>query len=132
MRRPAVWMLVTAVFLGTFAIAEAKRAPPAEVSPVRVGDIEYRSPHLLHGSMFPGFVEAYDHARRGPVWLRQIYVIRRDPSLEGDVQDVFITRLKHRPDRNVLEVTNEAGGRFELDLETLAVKTVAGDVVIGK
>lgn len=82
--------------------------------------------------MFPGIAEAYDHARGGQVWLRQIYVIRRNPQLEQDVQDVFITRLEHRPERNVLEITNEAGGRFELDLETLVIKTVAGEAVIGK
>lgn len=65
------------------------------------------------------------------VCLRQIYVIRRNPQLEQDVQDVFITRLEHRPDRNVLEITNEAGGRCELDLETLVVKTVAGKALLG-
>lgn len=131
LRRTCGALLVAAGFPGLLEVAEAKRGAPAAVAAVRVGDIEYRAPHLFRGEMFPGFVEAYDHARGGPVWLRQIYVIRRDPSLEGDLQDVCITQLKHLPDRDVLEVTHEAGSRFELDLETLDVKTVAGKGLLG-
>lgn len=108
----------------------AKRSPPAEVAAVRHGQLEYRVRHQIGNGYLPGFVEAWDPAKKGLVWIRQIYTIRRNLDLEEDVQDVFITSLKLIADRNVLEITNEAGGLFELHLETLDVKTVKGKAVI--
>jgi hypothetical protein len=52
--------------------------------------------------------------------------------LEEDVQDVFISGLKLIADHNALEITNERGGLFELNLETLTVKTIKGQAVIQK
>ena len=112
--------------------AFAKRGAPAEVPAVKHGDLEYRVTHHTGNGSMPGFVEAFDTAKNGQVWFRQIYVIRRDPDLEGDVQDVFITGIKVIADRNVLEITNERGGVFELNLETLEVKAVKGQAVIQK
>jgi hypothetical protein len=110
--------------------AFAKRGAPAEVPSVKHGNLEYRVRHQIGNGHLPGFVEAWDTAKNGQVWLRQIYVIRRDPDLEGDVQDVFITGIKLIADRNVLEITNERGGVYELNLETLEVKTMKGQAVI--
>ena len=110
--------------------ALAKRSPPAEVAPVRQGDVEYRVRHSSGGGYLPGFVEARDIAKNQRLWLRQIYVIRRNPDLEQDVQDVFITSVKRIVDRNVLEIRHEPGGLFELDLDTLEVKVVQGQAVI--
>jgi hypothetical protein len=121
-------MVSTLLFVATTAFA--KRAPPAEVAPVRQGDLEYRVRHHTGREYLPGFVEAWDTSKNGLVWHRQIYVIRRNPDLEGDIQDVFITGMKLLPDRNVLEITNEAGGVFELNLETLAVKVLKGQAVL--
>ncbi len=132
MRNRCFGLFLVTILMGMTTVVEAKRSPPSKVPAVRVGDVEYRVTHEVHGRFFPGFVEAYDPARQGTVWHRQIYVIRRDPQLEGDVQDVFITGLKSVPERKALEITNEAGGRFELDLKTLEVKTLAGSAVLGR
>jgi hypothetical protein len=112
--------------------AFAKRGAPVAVPSVRQGNIEFRVKHESGNGYMPGFVEAFDTAKNGQVWLRQIYVIRRDPDLEGDVQDVFITGVQVIADRNVLEITHERGGVFELNLETLEVKAVKGQAVIQK
>ena len=112
--------------------AFAKRGAPVAVASVRHGEIEFRVKHESGHGYLPGFVEAWDTAKDGQVWFRQIYVIRRDPDLEGDVQDVFITGIQMIADRNVLEITNERGGVFELNLDTLEVKAVKGQVVIQK
>ena len=110
--------------------AFAKRAPPAEAAPVRHGDVEFRVRHHTGGGYLPGFVEAWDTSKNQQIWLRQIYVIRRNPDLEQDVQDVFVTGLKLIADRNALEISNERGGLFELNLETLEVKTLKGRALI--
>lgn len=110
--------------------AFAKRSAPKEIPPIRHGDLEYRVTHHVGDGYLPGFVEARDSVSKRPAWIRQIYVIRRNPNLESDVQDVFISGIKLDTDQNVLEVTNEHGGVFELNLETLAVKVVKGQAVI--
>jgi hypothetical protein len=121
-------VLVLLSFAATTAFA--KRSPPEEVPTVRHGELEYRVPHRTGSSYLPGFVEAWDPAKNCQVWFRQIYVIRRNPDLEGDVQDVFITQIKHVKERNVLEITNERNGVYELDLTTLEVKVIKGQAVV--
>lgn len=128
-------LVIVAVVLGMVTKVEAKRSAPPKVTAVRIGNVEYRVTHEINGRYFPGVVEAYDVSRKGTLWYKQIYVIRRDPELEGDVQDVFITELKQltpTDSHQRLEVRNEAGGRFILDLQSLDVKPLEGSAVIGK
>lgn len=106
-------------------VAEAKRGAPKPVAPVRHGGLEFRAPHDLMGS-----IEAVDAERGVRAWYRQIYVVARDLSLETDVQDVYVTKLQVIPDRDVLEVTNERGWVYELDLKTFEVKTIKGQPVV--
>lgn len=128
---PATAAFASLVLCVTLA-ADAKRSPPPQVLPVKHGTLEYRVLPPSAAGMMPGFVEARDAAGNKQVWLRQIYVIRRDPALENDVQDVFINGLKLDADRNVLEVTNEAGFVYELDLKSLDVKPTKGQAVISR
>ena len=53
------------------------------------------------------------------LWRQRIYRIRVDPSLERDVQDVFITSLTVRG--GSLVIANEHGDRYALDLSTRKV-----------
>ncbi len=62
----------------------ARRKPPAAV---QHAELEYRVNHR-----FQGWVEACDIATKRQIWFRQIHVVQHDPTLEGDVQDLFITR----------------------------------------
>ncbi len=88
-----------------------KRAAPKPVAPVVSNGVEYTAPVDAMG-----FVVATDSATRKELWRAQIYKIVRDPNLEGDVQDVFITTLEL--DRTRLLITDERGRRFALDLKT--------------
>ncbi|MDO9002370.1 MAG: hypothetical protein Q7V20_02815 [Aquabacterium sp.] len=54
------------------------------------------------------------------VWLKQVYQIRYDPHMEEDVQDRFIKQLTLEPDGHTLQVTDERGQRFEIDLAPTA------------
>lgn len=130
MPRSVIIAIVALLALFVSTPAWAKRSPPAEVPPLRVDKVEYRVRHRAAEGYLPGFVEAWDVAKNERVWQRQIYVIRRNPDLEQDVQDVFITSLKPISAGRALEVKNERGDVYELNLETLEVKVVHGQAVI--
>ena len=125
MKQVSVLLLSTTLVLFTASVATAKHVAPADVAPVQHAGIEYRAPHNMLGC-----VEAWDTVSKKRIWFRQIYVVQRDPSLESDVQDVFITAIEVDAKRNVLQVTNEEGGVFALNLKTLNVKTLMGEAVI--
>lgn len=105
--------------------ALGKRSPPPNVPPVKYGELELRAPHGMMGC-----VEAVEPTRGTRAWFRQIYVIQRDLRLETDVQDVYISQMRMLPERSVLEVTNEQGGVFELDLTTFEIKVLKGSAVL--
>ncbi len=102
----------------------AKRAAPKPVQSVRAGNIEYRA---TTGSYRGDSVEAWDVKENDLLWRRQIFVIQFDPNLERDVQDVHIRQMKL--DGQKLLITNENGSKYELDLKTLTVKVLMGQLV---
>ena len=84
--------LVSSLLLATL-LAEAKRRASAEVLPSKVENIEYSAPHRNGSHKQMGFIEARDLKSGKIIWSRQIYTVKYDPDLEGDVQDVFIIRI---------------------------------------
>lgn len=119
----ALFLLALSLLFASTAFA--KRGAPAEVPPVRSGDIEYRAPH---GQM--GCVEAWDVKHDKMLWRRQIYVVKFIPDLERDVQDVYLTSLKL--DGKSLLLANERKSEYRLDLDSLQVTVVKGSLVEGK
>ena len=94
--------------------ANAKRTVPGAVEPVTVHGVTYSAPVTAMG-----FVVAFDASSGRELWRQRIYQVRVDPSLERDVQDVFITSLTLRG--GSLVITNEHGERYTLDLATRKV-----------
>ena len=111
--------ILAACFVST---CYAKRGVPAKVPVVKVGKTEYRSP-----SSQMGCVEAWDTGTKSLIWRRQIYVVKYQPALERDVQDVFIKTVKIKD--STLFVINENESEYELDLDTLKVKVLKGSLV---
>jgi hypothetical protein len=81
--------------------------------------VKYTAPHFVDGESAGGVVEALDAKTGKMMWRLKVYEIKRDPNLEGDVQDVFITSLAIS--RNKLLVMNERHDRYSVDLETHSV-----------
>lgn len=111
----------------TAQAGEAKRRPPADVPPVVVGGIRYEVPRMgtPFGDAKNGGIVVARRADSGELlWTRRVYVIVRDPLKEGDVQDVFIKTLTLTPDGKHLDIVNERGARFELDLDGSGVRTL--------
>jgi len=106
--------------------SEAKRAVPSKVLPVKIGSIEYSAPHgKLQNQM--GCIEARKVGSGKLLWRRQVYVVKYDPDLEGDVQDVYIKNFKIKG--NSLIITNERKSEYQLKLKTLQVKVLKGSLV---
>ena len=118
--------LISSLLLVTL-LAEAKRGAPAEVLPVTVGNIEYLAPHRNGTHKQMGFIEARDLKSGKLIWSRQIYAVKYDPDLEGDVQDVFIKSIT--VEGNNLIITNERNSKYQLNLNSLEVKVLHGSLV---
>ena len=118
--------LIPSLLLATL-VAEAKRGAPMEVLPVKVGNIEYSAPHRNGTQKQMGFIEARDLKSGKLIWSRQIYAVKYDPDLEGDVQDVFIKSIT--VEGNNLIITNERNSKYQLDLNSLKVKVMQGSLV---
>ena len=118
--------LIPSLLLATL-LAEAKRGAPMEVLPVKVGNIEYSAPHRNGTHKQMGFIEARDLKSGKLIWSRQIYAVKYDPDLEGDVQDVFIKSIT--VEGNNLIITNERNSKYQLDLNSLKVKVMQGSLV---
>ena len=108
--------LISSLLLATL-LAEAKRGAPAEVLPVTVGNIEYSAPHRNGTHRKMGLLEARDLKSGKLIWSRQIYAVKYDPDMEGDVQDVFIKSIN--VEGNSLIITNERNSKYQLDLNSL-------------
>lgn len=107
----AAALCVVALVTGT---ANAKRTVPRTVEPVTVHGVTYSAPAAAMG-----FVVASNESSGRELWRRRIYRIHINPSLERDVQDVFITSLTLRGGSIV--IANEHGDRYALDLSTRKV-----------
>jgi hypothetical protein len=107
------------------APALAKRSAPKPVPPIVKDRIEYSAPLDRMG-----FVVATWTKTHREIWSRQVYVIRYEYQLglEADVQWCFVTGLRF--EKGKLRVTNERGGEFEVDPESLTVKVLKGQSVI--
>ena len=118
--------LISSLLLVTL-LAEAKRGAPAEVLPVTVGNIEYLAPHRNGTHKQMGVIEARDLKSGKLIWSRQIYAVKYDPDLEGDVQDVFIKSIT--VEGNNFIITNERNSKYQLNLNSLEVKVLQGSLV---
>ena len=97
--------------------AYAKRMMPKRVEPLADGQVVYTAPPEAMG-----FVVALDAATKKEIWRAQIYQVVKNPDLEGDVQDNFITKLAK--DGGALIVTDERNRTYLLDLITKKVTPV--------
>ena len=118
--------LISFLLLATL-LTEAKRGAPAEALPVTVGNIEYSAPHRNGTYRKMGLLEARDLKSGKLIWSRQIYAVKYDPDLEGDVQDVFIKSIT--AEGNHLIINNERNSKYQLDLNSLEVKVIKGSLV---
>jgi len=98
-------------------LAPAKRAAPPKVEPVVHGGIRYVIPN---DDGRRAYIEAWDVPTNKKLWDLTVFTNRIDPKLEEDVQWIFINKLSVCDD--MLLVTSEHGRRYQVDLQTKAIK----------
>ena len=95
----------------------ASRIPSPAVPPVTSDGVRYEQVRngLTAGfDQMGGYLAAYDAASGKALWTLKVYDNKRDPELEGDVQDVFFKSMTAQPDGTLL-IENERGKRFVVD-----------------
>jgi hypothetical protein len=120
-------IVLTAVLLCAAAPASAKRAAPKPVQSVVRDGIEYSAPPEREGFVVATWTGCKP---KREIWSRQVYVIKHEYKLglEEDVQSCYITELRF--EKSMLRITNEKGGQFEVDPDSLTVKVLKGRAVI--
>jgi hypothetical protein len=114
MSRFVLIFVVVALFLPGLALA--KRIAPAKVEPVIHQGVRYIAPN---DDGRRAYIEARDVQTNKKLWDLTIFTNRIDPTLEEDVQWVFIKALNIQ--NRVLIVTSESGKTYRVDLKTRAV-----------
>jgi len=103
----------------------ASRPPPPEVKPVEWAGVRYQQD--LDGSPRQrdqgfGYLQAVDAASGRVLWELKVYAVVTQPGLESDVQEVYFTRMARVPGRDALEIENEDGARFLVDVQNRSVR----------
>ena len=98
------------------SLALAKRVAPAKIEPVVHQGVRYIAPN---DDGRRAYIEARDVQTNKKLWDLTIFTNRIDPTLEEDVQWVFIKALNIRD--GALVVTSERDKIYRVDLKTKTV-----------
>jgi hypothetical protein len=105
-------------------VTAKRRMAPAPVSPVSSHGIRYEVVHWGKSrglGQNGGYIAAIDLASGHELWVLKVYDVTYDGDLEGDKADVFITKLSLVADGTSLEIANERGARYRVDLASRMV-----------
>jgi hypothetical protein len=108
--------ILVAVALLLPSLALAKRVAPAKVEPIIHQGVRYIVPN---DDGRRAYIEAWDAQTNKKLWDLTIFTNRIDPTLEQDVQWVFIKALSIRD--GALIVTSERDKVYRVDLKTKTV-----------
>jgi hypothetical protein len=98
------------------SLALGKRVAPAKLEPVIYQGVRYIAPN---DDGRRAYIEARDIQTNKKLWDLTIFTNRIDPTLEEDVQWIFINALNIRD--GALIVTSERDKIYRVDLKTKAV-----------
>jgi hypothetical protein len=111
-----VVLIFVAVALLLPGLVLAKRVAPAKVEPVIHQGVRYTAPN---DDGRRAYIEAWDVQTNKKLWDLTIFTNRIDPTLEEDVQWVFIKALNIRD--GALVVTSKRDKIYRVDLKTKTV-----------
>jgi len=109
-------LIFVVVALMVPSLALAKRIAPAKLEPVVHQGVRYIAPN---DDGRRAYIEAWDIRTNKKLWDLTIFTNRIDPTLEQDVQWVFIKALNIRD--GTLIVTSERDKIYRVDLKTKTV-----------
>lgn len=103
-----------------------KRVAAPVVAPVTLHGVRYEAPAGTRGygdDQEGGYIVARDARSGRELWRLRIYVTDYTPGLEEDVQDVYIRSLRAGRHGRTLDIVDERGRRYTLELATRTVRT---------
>lgn len=107
----------------TMSAKSSSRIPAPVVEPIVVDGIRYEQVKngLMAGyEQMGGLLAAFNQDQQ--LWVIKVYENQRDPTREGDVQDVFFKSMTLEADGLHLRIENERGRVFRVNRETRQVK----------
>ena len=110
---------------GGLGMPMGKRVGPPDVTPLTVGELRIEAIHWGKERGFQqngGYIAAIDIATGKEVWTLKVYHIEYDEKMESDVQDIFIETLSKGQDSGTIEIVDERGRRYTVDLRSRSVK----------
>ncbi len=114
---PRFVLIFVAAALLPPSLAIAKRIAPSKVEPVVYQGVRYIAPN---DDGRRAYIEAWDIQTNKKLWDLTVFTNRIDPTLEEDVQWVFIKALNIR--NGALVVTSERDKIYRVDLKTKTVR----------
>lgn len=111
-------------------VLSVKRPAPKTVVPVVVNNVRYEQVRNAKDYGFTsvtGFLKATDTESGETLWVKRVYTVTVDDSMERDVQDVFFRSMELSSDSRSLLIENERGKHYSVDLET-GESTVVSDL----
>ena len=108
---------------------QASRGPPPRVPPVVHNGVRYEqvmNPAAFGHDQVSGYLAAFDDKSGARLWVAKVYDVAYVDYLEGDVQDVFFTKLELVPGKNQLLIENDEGEKFIFDLKLQSVSRLPG------
>jgi hypothetical protein len=130
---PAIPVLIPAgssrfVTVSEFTVAaNKKRAAPDPIEPITLDGVRYEPVQFGKARGLEqngGYITATDIKTGKELWLIKIYDVRYLGDMEPDKQDIFISAMELTGDRGHLEIENESGARFLMDLKTQHVERI--------
>lgn len=105
---------------------QGKRVGPPDVKPVTIGGVRYEAIHWGRERGLKqngGYIAAIDAASGKELWILKIYQIDYIPKLETDVQDIFIESMKAGASGQSLEIVDEKGRGYTVNLKNKKVSS---------
>jgi hypothetical protein len=103
---------------------QAKRVGPPKVEPVALGTTRYEVIHWGRKrglSQNGGYIAALNAKSGAELWILKVYDIQYEEKLETDVQDIFIKTMTKSKTKNALDITDEKGRKYKVDVESRKV-----------
>jgi hypothetical protein len=104
---------------------DQSRPPPPRVAPISHAGIRYeqvKNARSLGFEQVTGYLAAIEEASGKRLWAIKVYDNSVNPELESDVQETYFKSMELGAGARELQIINEAGKRFLVDLASQKVR----------
>jgi len=110
-----------------FASIAAKRPAPPKIAPIVFDGIRYEQAYGdkdAESEQRTGFLAAFKEDTDDRIWIVKVYDLEIIEHLERDVQEVYFAKMELLPEKRQIQVENERGDQFVVNLDDQAVQPI--------